>query len=111
MLHRFWLGCLVVAATWLAATPVRAEPPKWLPRYDWDVHLDTDKRLATVKGVVTWTNRHQRPASEIIFNAHAHYSIPDKDVGLLAKMVELLRMAPKEALSFDGPALEIEHAS
>src|SRR5262249_53801438 len=65
------------------------------------------QRLAKVRQKVTWTNRHQRPAREIVFNAHLHYSIPDKDVGLLAKTVEILRMAPSEALSFDGPALDV----
>ena len=108
---RFCLGGWLLVGAWFVAGPARADAPKWLPRYDWDIRLDTDKRLATVKGIVTWTNRHQRPANEIVFNAHAHYSIPDKDIGLLAKMVELLRLAPSETMSFDGPALEVDYAS
>src|SRR5262245_64791244 len=87
------------------AWPGRAgEAPPWLPRYDLQIKLDTGERLVTVRERVIWTNRHSRPTRELVFNAHSHYSIPDKDVGLLAKTVELLRMAPSEALSFDGPA-------
>ena len=47
------------------------------------------------------------PVKEIVFNAHAHYSIPDKDIGFLAKTAELLRISPKESMSFDGPALPV----
>ena len=45
---------------------------------------------------------------KIVFNAHAHWSIADKDIGLLAKIGEILRMSPKEAMSSEGPALEVE---
>ncbi|MBI3410005.1 MAG: BamA/TamA family outer membrane protein [Planctomycetes bacterium] len=95
----------------VSGTLTAGEPPAWLPRYDLDIVLDPAQRLAKVKQRVTWTNRHQRPAREIVFNAHLHYSIPDKDVGLLAKMVEILRMAPSEAMSFDGPALDIRQVT
>src|SRR5262249_53276047 len=69
---------------------------------------DTKQRLVTAKERVTWINRHQRPATELVFNAHAHYKIPDKDIGLLAKMVELLRIAPTEAMTSEGAALEVK---
>jgi hypothetical protein len=82
--------------------------PPWLPRYDLAIRLDTASRQMHVKQRTTWVNRHSRPASELVFNAHAHYEIPDGDVGLLAKMVEILRVAPKEALPFDGPALRVQ---
>ena len=65
-----------------------AEPPPWLPRYDLHIKMDTAQRLVTVRERVTWVNRHYRPARELIFNAHAHYDIPSKDIGLLAKTVE-----------------------
>ena len=88
-----------------------SEPPAWLPHYDLAIRLDTDAHLATVTERVTWTNHHQSPAKELVFNAHAHYAIPDKDIGLLAKTLELLRMAPSEAMSFAGPPLEVKQAS
>src|SRR5581483_2929970 len=85
----------------------RAEDrPPWLPCYDLDIRLDTTAKTVAVRERVTWTNRHKRPAKEIVFNAHSHYSVPDKDIGLLAKTVEILRMAPSESMSFDGPALQ-----
>src|SRR5262249_47864580 len=48
---------------------------------------------------------------ELVFNAHAHYDIPSKDIGLLAKTVELLRLAPSETMSFAGPALDVTAVS
>src|SRR5262249_7716409 len=100
-----WL-CLIVLAL---APAVRAgDPPAVLPRYDLHMRIDPAQHQITVTQLVTWTNRFQRPTSELVFNAHAHYSIPDKDVGFLAKTVELLRLAPHEALSFDGPALDVQ---
>jgi hypothetical protein len=99
------LGVLVCGATVHAGGV-----PAWLPRYDLALRLDTDQRVVTAVERVTWTNHHKRPTKELVFNAHAHYSIPDKDVGLLAKMVEILRMSPSESMSFDGPALEVASA-
>jgi hypothetical protein len=89
------------------ATPVCAQP-KDLPRYDLDIVLDTSAHLVTVREVVTWTNTSSVPVKEIVFNAHAHYAIPDKDIGFLAKTAELLRMSPKESMNFNGPALAIQ---
>ncbi len=42
------------------------------------------------------------PSTEIVFNAHAAYKIPDKDIGLLAKMLEILRVSPREGMTADG---------
>ncbi len=64
--------------------------PAWLPRYDLDIQLDVDKHEAKVHQRVTWTNRHQRPATELVFNAHSHYTAPDGEIGLLAKTLEIL---------------------
>ena len=88
------------------ASPVRAdEPPDWLPRYDVDVVLDTRRLMVRVCEEVTWTNRGPLAVKEIVFNAHSAYEIPEKDVGLLAKMLEILRTSPSEAMSLDGPAM------
>ncbi|MEI7686498.1 MAG: M1 family metallopeptidase, partial [Planctomycetota bacterium] len=92
-----------------SAAPVRAvEPPAWLPRYDLDIRIDTAKCLAVVKQRVTFINRHQRPASELVFNAHGRYTIPDDQIGFMAKMAEMLRIAPKEGFYFDGPPLVVQ---
>ncbi len=94
---------------WLFASDVRAQQawPADLPRYDVSIVLDAPRRLATVKQVVHWTNTSRRPTQELIFNAHGHYSVPDADVGFLAKTAEILRLAPREALPLDGPPMEV----
>ena len=47
------------------------------------------------------------PAAELIFNAHSHYQLPDKDVGMTAKIFEIMRMMPSESLDFEGHALDV----
>ena len=114
-----WIGTLV--SILIAASTVRARTApnpvspavhgpsmKDLPRYDLDVHLDVAKRFVQVRQVVTWTNTSSQPVDKIVFNAHAHYSVPDSDIGFMAKTLEILRLSPKESLSLDGPALEFD---
>jgi len=90
------------------AAPVRAQSATNLPRYDVDVVLDVSNRLVLVRQNVTWTNGSSVPVQQVVFNAHAHYSVPDKDIGFLAKTAELLRMSPKESMNLDGPVLHME---
>src|SRR5947199_300146 len=47
------------------------------------------------------------PTSELVFNAHSRYVVPPGQVGFMAKMLELLRMKPGEALGEKAPPLEI----
>ena len=103
-----WFVAVVLAFAATVRPAQAGEPPAWLPRYDLDIHLDTAQRAGKVTERVTWTNMSQKPVTEIVFNAHAHYTIPGKDIGFLAKTLEILRMAPKEAMSFDGPALDVQ---
>jgi hypothetical protein len=97
----------------LLALPARAgEAPSWLPRYDLTIRLDVAAHQVFVRERVTWTNMQPRPTSKIVFNDHAHYTIPAKDVGLFAKLLELLRLAPSEVFfDFEGPALEVHRVS
>jgi hypothetical protein len=103
-------GLLVSLALVLNLPGARAAalqlPP--LPAYELQINLDVDQHQATVRETVTWTNPSSRPATELVFNAHSHYQIPDKDIGYLAKMVEILRMSPSETLNTDGPACDIQ---
>jgi hypothetical protein len=113
MLGRPVRACSAVAALWLLLSPsaLRAdEPPDWLPKYDLDIVLDTTRRLVRVSEEVTWVNRSAGPVTAIVFNAHAAYKIPDKDIGLLAKMLEILRVSPREGMTQDGAALAMETA-
>src|SRR5579862_7968340 len=99
--------CFVLVSLALLMRPATAgEPPAWLPQYDLDIRLETNCRTGTVVERVTWTNNTGKQIQEIVFNAHAHYTIPTSDIGRLAKILEILRMAPSEAMSFEGPALE-----
>src|SRR5579871_3612344 len=98
------LGLPAFAA--LGHTAQAAAPPN-LPRYCLDIQLDTDKHIATVRQRVVWTNCCPRPTDELIFNAHSHYKLPDKEVGMTAKIFEILRMMPSEALDFEGHRLDV----
>ncbi len=91
------------------ASTVRAQVnwPADLPRYDVSIILNAPQRHAAVKQTVHWTNPTKQPTQELIFNAHAHYQVPEKDIGFLAKTGEILRVAPRESLPLDGPALQM----
>ena len=91
------------------ASPVCAQPwPARLPRYDLSIILDVPDHLVHVRETIIWTNQSKKAVHEVVFNAHARWSIEEKDIGFLAKMGEILRISPKEAMSLDGPALEVE---
>jgi Peptidase family M1 domain len=87
-----------------------APPPEWLPHYDLDIRLDIAGHAAHVKQRVTWTNRSTIPVNEIVFNAHSHYVVPQKDVGLLAKTLEILRMNPDEGIYTQKPPFDLSRA-
>ena len=76
--------------------------------YDLGIQIDVDGHTVRVKERVQWTNPHKTPTNKIVFNAHSHYSVPDKDVALLAKMLEILRLAPMDGLDFNGPPLTVQ---
>lgn len=110
--HRRWLASIVVLGALLFARGARAgglpELPPGLPRYDVEMNVDVDHHVVDVVQRVTWTNRHPCPTRELVFNAHSCYEVPDDQVGFLAKMLEIMRMKPSEALTLDGPACKID---
>src|SRR5262245_35834032 len=100
---------LLLALLLLCAGGARAaEIPPWLPRYDLEISLDLAHHTVHTRPQVTWTNRHRRPAAELVFNAHAHYKVPKKEIGYFAKTLEILRMNPGEALDTRGESLQID---
>jgi hypothetical protein len=111
-LRRGAVGFALILA-WLGrpAPAGAGEPPPWLPRYHLDIRLAVPEHRVNVHERVTWTNPCARPTDRVVFNVASHYSIPDKDVGFLAKMLEILRLAPSEALDFDGPACTVHRAA
>src|SRR4051794_13769758 len=90
---------LLAVAALAAGGPARAlDPPADLPRYDLAITLDTNQPSVRLRERVTWTNRHQRPASELVFNVYPHFQPAKGDIPLLAKTVELLRQDPAASL-------------
>jgi hypothetical protein len=97
---------VAIALTTVPAVRAAGMPP-WLPRYD--VRMDVDPAACTAKVWMraTWTNHSQRSTQKLVFNAHSRYIVPDKDIGLMAKMLEILRMNPSEALGAEIPAFDL----
>src|SRR5262245_17336567 len=108
--RRPWLlGMLVLVLT--AAPTAAAEIPDGLPRYDLDMHLDVANHQVRVRQRVTWTNRHDRVAAELVFSVHSHFKLPSKDIGFTAKMLEILRVTPSDAIDALGRACEIQRVT
>src|SRR5262249_14522486 len=79
--------------------------------YDLDIHLQLPDHRVVVHERVLWTNPCARPTDRVVFNVASHYAIPDKEIGFLAKMLEILRLSPSEALDFEGPACTVHRAT
>ena len=82
------------------------QPPNKLPSYHLDVEIDPAHSVARVRQRVTWSNRHARPTGELVFNAFAAYKLPPWQLPVQAKLLELERLAPSEALDVQGHALQ-----
>ena len=99
---------LAIGVMTLLASVARADVPTWLPQYDLEIHLDIDQHVAVVHEAVTFTNHHARPATELVFNAHSHFKLPDSDIGMTAKTLEILRIMPSDALDTEGRCCEVK---
>lgn len=89
----------LVLITLIVTVPLRAQaPPPDLPRYDLHIRLDTNEKVVHLRERVTWTNRHARPAEELVFTVCPLYRVAGGEVPVLAKTVELLRQSPSVAL-------------
>src|SRR5262249_36239502 len=88
--------------------PAACEPPAWLPRYDLDIDLAVPAHRAVGRLWATWTNPQPRPTDHLEFNAHSRYVVPDGQVGLMAKTLEILRGQAGEVLGEHDPAFDLQ---
>ncbi|MER3415137.1 MAG: aminopeptidase [Gemmataceae bacterium] len=110
--HTHATTLLLLAAVTVHHVPVLAQTiPEWLPEYQMDVKLDIDQRKVSVRQRVRWTNMSKQATSQLVFNAYARYKIPEGEVALLAKTLELLRAPPSEAIDNVGRRLRIERVT
>jgi Peptidase family M1 domain len=96
-----------VLVTALAVPPVHAALPPGLPSYDVAIDLDIHGHKAEVAQRCTWTNLGRLPTQQLVFNVHSRYVVPDKDVGLIAKTLEILRLSPGDAMGDSEPPCKI----
>ncbi|PHX63692.1 MAG: hypothetical protein CK551_04710, partial [Planctomycetaceae bacterium] len=104
------LTCLIFGFCTLLAFPSvgKCELPEGLPVYQIQMNLDTSKHTVEVHQKATWTNRSDSPVSKIVFVTHSNYIVPDSDIALMAKTLELLRLNPGDSLGAKTPCLEIK---
>jgi hypothetical protein len=105
--------CVLQSAIIVASPlPVKAESgelgPAWLPRYE--ISFDLDLAGHSGRGVLraTWTNPQPLPTNQLVFNTHSRYLVPKTEISLTAKTLELLRLAPGDALGVKEPLLDIQ---
>ncbi len=111
--HRITTALALGSLFWLLGSASAGPPaiPAGLPEYELDIHLNLEQHEAKVRERVTWTNRHGLPTQELVFNVHSHFKLPDDQIGVTAKILEILRMAPSEALDTEGHACEIHRVT
>ncbi|MFT3878170.1 MAG: hypothetical protein QM703_00750 [Gemmatales bacterium] len=103
---RLWLAMLLIFL--LVDRTQATDVPSWLPQYDLELKLDLRTRRLWGVEKVTFYNRHDRPAAELVFNAYSRYKIPDGDGVKLAKTLELLRSNPSDGIDWVGERLNVQ---
>jgi hypothetical protein len=103
-----WLMTLLF---FLPASIAASEVPGWLPQYNLDLKIDLHQRRVWGVEKVTFTNRHDRPATNLVFNAYSRYKIPEEDSVKLAKTLELLRSNPSDGIDWIGERLNVQSVS
>src|SRR5665213_2573816 len=88
------VGLLLGSHAWASGLPA------YLPHYHVDVDLDVAGHGAAVCQTATWINPTAQPTDRLVFNVHSRYVVPAGQVGFMAKMIEILRVQPSEALGY-----------
>lgn len=112
MLRAGWIGAWVIGIWLMAASRAPAlEPPPDLPRYDLAVRIDPQNRLVRLNERVTWTNRSKVATNELVFNVYPRFKLPEEDLPVVAKTIELLRESPGAVLDLEGRNGDVERVT
>src|SRR5262245_633875 len=104
-----WLSLLALLCLPVSLPAGTVAPrPAYLPRYDLDMDLDVAQHVAHVRMEATWINPTAEATDRLVFNAHSRYVVPDDQIGFTAKMLEILRMAPSDAMGIKEPPLVVD---
>lgn len=101
-----WVTPLILVLLLNAGANGQSPPP--LPRYGLKIKLEPVGHRVELNERVTWTNPGPLVTDQLVFNVHSHFKLPDKDVGMTAKMFEILRMMPGETLDLKGRAGNVQ---
>ncbi len=108
-MHRASIAALLMLSLTGGPASADGEPgPPWLPRYEVSMDLDLANHRVAVLLEATWMNPQPFPTAQLVFNAHSRYVVPKTDIGLTAKTLELLRLAPGDAMGVKDPPLDIQ---
>ena len=108
MTHR---ASTLIVLLFVGTTAAASDLPAHLPRYDLRLDIDTSRHLVTVREKITWTNPSDRPTSQLVLNFYPRYAVPRKDLLLMEKTLELLRLRPHDGIDPLGRHGEIERVS
>lgn len=103
-----WLCCFVLAFVPTGKAGAAEGVPDGLPRYDLVMNVEPLAGRVEGRMSATWTNTTSRPTRQLVFNVHSRYVVPSKEMPVVAKTLELLRVQPGEALGFDQPAFQLQ---
>ncbi|MEO2089542.1 MAG: hypothetical protein ABGY75_08615, partial [Gemmataceae bacterium] len=104
-------ACTLLVLLFVGTTAAASDLPAHLPRYDLRLDIDTNRHLVTVREQITWTNSSDRPTSQLVLNFYPRYAVPPKDLLLMEKTLELLRLRPHDGIDPLGRHGEIERVS
>jgi hypothetical protein len=97
---RIWLVTVALLFAGLPAFAADLRPPENLPQYDFAIHLDLAGQKAHVTQNVVWVNKTTKPAEQLVFNVHSHFTPPEtaKEIDQFARLLEIFRMPFREAI-------------
>jgi hypothetical protein len=99
-----WGIGLTLAVIVFAAGRARANVPATAPIYQIDLELQGTS--VQVREIVTWTNCTEVPESRLVFNCFPLHRLSFTEQLVQAKMLEIVRLSPREGMLGDRAVLE-----